>query len=509
MHKSLSLILALLLLLALPAQAQTITATTAEPYTFLSPAFEAEARRALSLPTGPITPDMLGTITSISITDTPIETFADLAMFTALDTLTLENVGLTDLTPLSGLKRLLNVNLKGNAVKSLKPLESLRLVSLEISDAPLQDIRPLAKMDSLWSLSLENTRLQSLPNMSGMVQLEMLTITGSSLTDIAPLAKLPGLRTLHLDDNAITSVKPLAGLYRITALTLSGNKIKDITPLAGLQTLTTLDLTGNPIKDFSPIWKMDASAAFKPQYTLDVQAKDSALTITMLPGCKAPEPGATRTFEARLAPSVRYSELDIVDAFTLGFEDTHTITLMPLTPYALYEIGGTKLGRTETLLQEIPAAKVSRYRAYSLAVDRGQLTWVEDVSGAYTLGEAFLKYQLKDQAAAKITHEQVRELVDGTRHLVHFVAISMNTAKEAAETEVTMVLTGPDGTQAVVDAGPFAFVEGGRPKWLMFAGFSDGVAAYFAGGEVVDGAYTLDILLDGGRVTTAKFTVVP
>lgn len=80
--------------------------------------------------------------------------------------------------------------------------------------------------------------------------------TNSRLVDIGPLSALKNLNNVELAYNRISDISPLTNLKKLRWLDLDQNHIEDISPLAELKLLSNLTLSNNPIKDFTPLQKL-------------------------------------------------------------------------------------------------------------------------------------------------------------------------------------------------------------------------------------------------------------
>jgi len=150
----------------------------------------------------------------ISLSDNPIRVIDSSAFSDSpLSTLYLRNLDLTYLD--SGLfSGLLNcrVDLSGNRLTTLDlgAFAGAGLVSLNLSDNYISDIRFLSALSYAKEINL----------------------SGNRIVDISPLAGISNLSTLDLSRNRIVDVTPLAALSgRLTYLDLSDNEISDISPL--------------------------------------------------------------------------------------------------------------------------------------------------------------------------------------------------------------------------------------------------------------------------------------
>ena len=118
----------------------------------------------------------------------------------------LDESGISDLTPLSGLTD---------------------LTALSLHDNQISDLGPLAQLTNLKELQLYGNQIKNLTPLAGLKNLEMLFISKNQIMDVTPLAGLTNLEELNLGDNKIIAVTPLAKLTNLNELRLEGNVTSD------------------------------------------------------------------------------------------------------------------------------------------------------------------------------------------------------------------------------------------------------------------------------------------
>ena len=138
--------------------------------------------------------------------------------------------GLSDLSPLKGL-RLTSLTLDRTQVTDLTPLKDMKLTYLRIVASPVSDLSPLRDM-----------------------KLTFLTLDGTQVTDLSPLKDMP-LTTLSLDSSPVTELLPLTGNETLKTLNLWMTKVSNLSPLKGVP-LTSLDLGRTLVTDLSPLKDM-------------------------------------------------------------------------------------------------------------------------------------------------------------------------------------------------------------------------------------------------------------
>ena len=130
------------------------------------------------------------------------------------------------------------------------------LQSLNLEETGVTDISPLAKL-RLVSLNLKKTPVGSLEPIRGMTSLEGLYLSRVEC-DLSPVASLPNLTHLDLSFTTIPDLSLVAGLSKLVKLDLWGCTVTDLGPLAG-KPIADLSLTHMPVKpDLRPLFETPA-----------------------------------------------------------------------------------------------------------------------------------------------------------------------------------------------------------------------------------------------------------
>ncbi|MBT3393334.1 MAG: hypothetical protein HOF38_04710 [Elusimicrobiaceae bacterium] len=120
--------------------------------------------------------------------------------------------------------------------------------ALEIDNARIKDLTPLAGLTNLIYLYLFNNKIEDLTPLAGLINLKTLYLSSNKIKDLTPLAKLINLEKLYLGNNKVKKINILAGLINLRYLNLSNNQITDLGPIFGLINLETVYTKGNPIE---------------------------------------------------------------------------------------------------------------------------------------------------------------------------------------------------------------------------------------------------------------------
>ncbi|MCL2425984.1 MAG: leucine-rich repeat domain-containing protein [Oscillospiraceae bacterium] len=222
-------------------------------------------------------------VTHLVLASNYITNLSPLSSLTNLVDLNLWGNEITDLSPLSNLTNITHLNLWGNQFYDLSPIANLtNLVDLAVGDnlnfnGDLSVLRNFTKLTRLglgdtWGARMDFSPIGMLVNLeelqlwgaislddlsifNNLENLRHLTIHASSVNDFSPISNLTNLTRLDLQQNRINDISQInfGRLTNLTDLFLWSNQITDITPLSELTNLTFLALNDNQISDVSPL----------------------------------------------------------------------------------------------------------------------------------------------------------------------------------------------------------------------------------------------------------------
>ncbi len=182
------------------------------------PALRAAVRETLELPAeGPLTRDKMQRIVSLYLKDKGISDLTGLEFATNIKELDISQNPITDLRPLSNLIQLMELHFWHFPGKStnldlrpLSPLINLKVIVFEGNG--ISDITPLAGLKKLRELNLTNNRIEEVHSLAGLLNLEVLSLEGNGITDISPLSNLKKLRSLNVKYNNIQDISSVLDL---------------------------------------------------------------------------------------------------------------------------------------------------------------------------------------------------------------------------------------------------------------------------------------------------------
>jgi Leucine-rich repeat (LRR) protein len=165
-----------------------------------------------------------------------------------------DNQMIDELSALSSMTDLVELNLNNNQIDDISPLlEITELTRLELRENQIEDISALSGMDQLTRLDLRNNQISDISALSGMTLLTNLFLADNQIDDLSALSGMTLLTELALSNNQINDISALSGMILMTNLSIHGNQISNISALSGMTLLTDLSLSGNQISDISPL----------------------------------------------------------------------------------------------------------------------------------------------------------------------------------------------------------------------------------------------------------------
>jgi Leucine-rich repeat (LRR) protein len=160
------------------------------------------------------------------------------------------NGAITNVSVLSNLTGLINLELRANSISNIAFMSSLiRLGYADLAYNSIGDISPLAGLTNLNSLVLAGNPTNNYSSLSNNSALTNLWLFDGSISDVSFVTNMPWLSYLNLERNNITNIDPLNALTNLTGLGLSQNPIANYTSLAAFTNLSSLRLENNSLTE--------------------------------------------------------------------------------------------------------------------------------------------------------------------------------------------------------------------------------------------------------------------
>ena len=160
----------------------------------------------------------------------------------ALQTLKLSQNWITDITPLTGSKSLIYVDLSYNYGKNA-----------DNTERGIKDLSPLFENQHLKTLIANHNLITSIEGIEALIELTYLDLTDNYISSIGQLSGAGKLETLLIRNNKITMLEPLRGNATLKTLDVSMNKIIDFDVIKTMTALQRLGWKENPVQDIISI----------------------------------------------------------------------------------------------------------------------------------------------------------------------------------------------------------------------------------------------------------------
>lgn len=253
---------------------------------------ELAIRAELAKPSGPLTPEDLDDLQSLSAGRRNIVDLSGLEWATNLTSLDLSGNLVGDLLPLAGSTMLNYLEIRSNPLTNFSAVISglTNLSTLYLGATSISDVGFLQNLKHLRLLNLDNNKINDLAPLATLPNLRDLDLSYNPITNVAALSSFTNLRSLYFSGNAISNVSGLTALSGLTSLTLYNNQISDLSPLASLIKLDNLGLSGNRISNYSvlagltnltKLWLNDNAIS-----NLDFVVELKALTVLSVSGSR-------------------------------------------------------------------------------------------------------------------------------------------------------------------------------------------------------------------------------
>ena len=230
----------------------TVTLRVVTNVAFVDPNLERAVRDQLGIPTDPLAPADLATLTGLNARERGITNLSGLESAGNLDWLSLsDNPGIADFTPLTQLPKLAFLDLNACGITDIAFVAALPpLNELHLWRGALTDISPLATHPQLLRLNLAySVGITNLEVLNALTNLEALWIEGTGIPDISFAALMPSLREFSFEGDVVWDLSPLAGATNLVNLDAANNQITNAAPLASCTNLEWLSASGNQICD--------------------------------------------------------------------------------------------------------------------------------------------------------------------------------------------------------------------------------------------------------------------
>jgi Leucine-rich repeat (LRR) protein len=235
-----------------------------KPTLFTDANLERVVRGILNAPSGEIDEYYLTGITEIDASQRNIINIAGIEKCVNLRKLSLAENKIMDIRPLSNLTYLTELDVAGNPIISIEPLTGLvNMRNLNFGEhqhgisgkAIITSLEPVAAMKKLEYLKLghQDLRYVDLEPIASLNALVELNLQETNISDVDALSKLTNLEVLWLHSNNLQDISRLKNLAKIKTLNIAANHIEDFSVILNMKMINMIYIDGNPIHDLSTL----------------------------------------------------------------------------------------------------------------------------------------------------------------------------------------------------------------------------------------------------------------
>jgi len=163
-------------------------------------------------------------------------------------TIEIEDAGLTWLSPLAQAREARRLHLAGNRFSDASPLAGLSKVEvLDVRGSPLASL-PAALLAHVRVLNVSGTRLFDFASIAAAISLQDLNMHNVGLQTLDGLERFAALMSLGVTDNRLSRLDGIENLPELRYLYVSGNALTDLSAAANVPLLRLLHARGNPLE---------------------------------------------------------------------------------------------------------------------------------------------------------------------------------------------------------------------------------------------------------------------
>lgn len=177
-----------------------------------------------------------------------------LAQIPTLEYIQLSNNPVESLDGIENLKNLKTLYVMSTNISDLTPIKDCPLVSLSCSYTNVQDFSFLSSLTSLKNFYASHLSEETIQYINTLTSLRELTLMDSQLKTLTQLSNLKMLNSL--DVTGCLLLENLDGIEvftKLNYLAFTSTNISDVTPIKELPTIRTIEPSYSPIEDFTPL----------------------------------------------------------------------------------------------------------------------------------------------------------------------------------------------------------------------------------------------------------------
>ncbi len=201
----------------------------------------------------------LTNLTTLDITNTSVSSdeLKVIGSLYKLETLILNDCGLSSTADLAGCTAVTYLDLSNNTIRDISGLKTMTaLQEVYLQRNVVTDLSALSSCTNLTKLDISYNSVTSLSPVCGHSQLNWIHAGNNKISEVSSIGQLTSLEYLYLDHNMLTNITPISTITGLCELNISNNSLTDIASLSKLNKLMYLDFSFNQVTAI-PQWSKD------------------------------------------------------------------------------------------------------------------------------------------------------------------------------------------------------------------------------------------------------------
>lgn len=195
------------------------------------------------------------TLVSLSLCGNPIVDLSPLAGQKSLTDLYVAETGAVSVEPLQECSALSTLDISNTSVAVLAPIQTLPIHILYMMGTPARDFETLSATP-LHDLYCRGVSAEYFDSIQSIASLQGLTLYQSDITSLKEISCFSRLSRLDVHDNPLTDLDGLAQFTNLTNFSTGMNPITDLSPLAKMRNIAILNICTTEDVDFSVLNEM-------------------------------------------------------------------------------------------------------------------------------------------------------------------------------------------------------------------------------------------------------------
>lgn len=187
-------------------------------------------------------------LNELNLSGTPISDLSELRNLNDLEVLNISNTNVSDLSPLQYLINLKKIYLNDTRVSDISTLAyNSSLNEIEMNNTAVSDIFPLARLIDLKRLRMNHTQVSDISALANNNKLEIISFHNTTVSDCDILKNYPNLEMAGMNNTAVSDISELSGLKKLKNIFIENTPVATISDVTDMENLDRIYCDGSKI----------------------------------------------------------------------------------------------------------------------------------------------------------------------------------------------------------------------------------------------------------------------